>query len=160
LTDAAWKLVEPLLVTERGRPGDANRRQLDGILWRAREGASWRAVPERYGKWNTVWRRFARWRDLGVFEAVFAALAESGAAEERVQMLDSTTIRAHQHAAGAKGGMRVRRWAARVGDSQPSCICAATRTGCRWRSSSRPGRGTRAKPSRFWSRILPQARVA
>ena len=106
LTDAEWELVGPLLSTERGRPGHGNRRLLDGILWRAREGARWRAIPARYGKWNTVWRRFARWRDLGVFEAVFAALAESGAAEERVQMLDSTTIRAHQHAAGAKGGQQ------------------------------------------------------
>ena len=105
LTDAEWELVGPLLSARRGRPGRENRRILDGILWRTREGARWRAVPERYGKWNTVWRRFARWRDLGVFEAVFAALAESGAAEERVQMLDGTTVRAHQHAAGAKRGV-------------------------------------------------------
>ena len=105
-----------------------NRRMLDGILWRAREGARWRAVPGRYGKWNTVWRRFARWRDLGVFEAVFQALAESGAAEERVQMLDGTTIRAHQHAAGAKGGRTGRRWGAVVAASRPNSTCAATQT--------------------------------
>jgi transposase len=90
-TNAEWALVGPLLSAERGRPGREDRRLLDGILWRAREGASWRAVPERYGRWNTVWRRSARWRDLGVFEAVFRALAGSGAAEERVRMLDSTT---------------------------------------------------------------------
>src|SRR3712207_7450725 len=113
-------LIGPLLATERGRPGRENRRHLDGILWRAREGASWRAIPERYGKWNTVWRRFARWRDLGVFEAVFAALAESGAAEERLQMLDGTTIRAHQHAAGAKGDRTVRPWGAHGAGSRPS----------------------------------------
>jgi transposase len=83
LTDREWELVGLLLPPERGRPGRPghdNRRMLDAILWRAREGARWRAIPERYGKWNSVWRRFARWRDLGVFEAVFAALAESGAA--------------------------------------------------------------------------------
>ena len=106
LTDAERRLVGPLLPPERGRPGQPaldNRTILDGILWRAREGARWRAVPERYGKWNTVWRRFARWRDLvGLFEALFAALAGSGAAEERLQMLDSTVIRAHHRcAAGA-----------------------------------------------------------
>ena len=131
LTDAEWELVGPLLTTERGRPGREDRRHLDGILWRAREGAGWRAVPERYGRWNTVWRRFARWRDLGVFEAVFAALAGSGAAEERVQMIDATVVRALQHAAGAKGGRTARRWAARAGASRPSCTCAATPAACR-----------------------------
>ncbi len=152
LTGAEWELVGPLLATERGRPGREDRRHLNGILWRAREGARWRAVPERYGKWNTVWRRFARWRDLGVFEALFAALAGSGAAEERVQMLDGTTIRAHQHAAGAKGGGRARRWAVRAGASRPSSTCGATPVACRSPSSSRPGRPTRRGPStRCWT---------
>ena len=160
LTDAEWELVGPLLAAERGRPGHENRRHLDGILWRAREGASWRAIPERYGKWNTVWRRFARWRDLGLFEAVLAALAGSGAAEERVQMIDATVIRAHQHAAGAKGGRTVRRWAAHAGASRPSCTCAATRTGCRWPSSSRPAGRTRCGPSTCWSRARRRARAA
>ena len=121
LTDAEWELVGPLVSAERGRPGHENRRHLDGILWRAREGARWRAIPERHGQWNTVRRRFARWRDLGVFEAVFAALAGSGAAEERVQMVDATVVRAHQHAAGAKGGRTARRWAARAAASRPRC---------------------------------------
>ena len=60
LTDAEWELVGPLLSAERGRRGHENRRHLNGILWRAREGARWRAIPERYGKWNSVWRWFAR----------------------------------------------------------------------------------------------------
>ncbi len=163
LTDAEGELVGPLLPAERGRPGRPghdNRRILDGILWRAREGARWRAIPERYGKWNSVWRRFARWRDLGVFEAVFAALAKSGAAEERVQMLDGTTIRAHQHAAGAKGGRTVRPWAALGVGSPPSCTCAATPMACRSRSFSRPARRTRPAPSRLWPRTSPSARAA
>ena len=160
LTDAEWALVGPLLSTGRGRPGRESRRLLDGILWRAREGARWRAIPERYGRWNTVWRRFARWRDLGVFEAVFAALAGSGAAEERAQMLDGTTIRAHQHAAGAKGGGTARRSAARAGASRPSCTCAATPAACRSRSSSRRGRRTRAAPSTRWSRTWRRALAA
>jgi transposase len=179
LTDAEWELVGPLLSAERGRRGHENRRHLDGILWRAREGARWRAIPERYGKWNTVWRRFARWRELGVFEAVFAALAGSGAAEERVQMLDGTTVRAHQHAAGAKGGRTATRWAVPGAGSRPSSAarsirlhrsgrreapegstCAATPAACRSRSSSRPARRTRPAPSRLWSRTSPPARAA
>ena len=134
LTDAEWDLVGPLLPPERGRPGRPghdNRPILNGILWRAREGARWRSIPERYGRWNSVWRRFARWRDLGVFEAAFAALAESGAAEERLQMLDGTTIRAHQHAAGAKGGRMIKRWGARAAASRPSSTCAVTLMACR-----------------------------
>jgi transposase len=160
LTDAEWDLVGPLLAAGRGRPEREDRRILDGILWRAREGARWRAVPERYGRWNTVWRRFARWRDLGVFEAVFQALAQSGAAEERLQMLDGTTVRAHQHAAGAKGGRAARRWAARGAGSRPSSTCAATRVACRSPSSSRPGRRTRCGPSTCWSRTSPRASAA
>ena len=160
LTDAEWKLIGPLLATERGRPGRENRRHLDGILWRAREGAGWRAIPERYGKWNTVWRRFARWRDLGVFEALFVALAESGAAEERLQMLDATVVRAHQHAAGAKEDKMGRRWAARVAASRPSSTYAAMPTGCRSPSASRQGRRTRAAPSRGWSKASRRAPAA
>ena len=160
LTDAEWGLIGPLLAAGRGRPGRESRRHLDGILWRAREGARWRAIPERYGRWNTVWRRFARWRDLGVFEAVFQALAQSGAAEERLQMLDGTTVRAHQHAAGAKGGGTVRRWAAREAASRPSCTCAATPAACRWHSSSRPGRRTRPARSRPCSRTWRRALAA
>ena len=163
LTDAEWELVGPLLPRERGRPGrpgHENRPILDGILWRAREGARWRAIPERYGKWNTVWRRFARWRDLGVFEAVFAAPAGSGAAEERLQMLDSTTIHAHQHAAGAKGGSEIKRWAVPVAGSRPSSTCAATPTGSRSPSSSPRGRRTRPARSTPWSRTWRPARAA
>ncbi len=160
LTDAEWELIGPLLATGRGRPGHESRRHLDGILWRAREGARWRAIPERYGKRDTVRRRFARRRDLGLFEAVLAASAGSGAAEERVQMLDGTTIRAHQHAAGAKGGGTDRPWAARAGASRPSSTCAATRAACRSPSSSRPGRRARRGPSACWSRTSPLARAA
>ncbi len=59
-------------------------------------------ASERFGSWNTIWRRFARWRDQGVFEAAFTAIIEMGVAVTRVQMLDATVIRAHQHAAGAR----------------------------------------------------------
>ncbi len=163
LTDAEWALIGPLLPRTSGRSSKLrqdSRRMLDGILWRAREGARWRANPERYGKWNSVWRRFARWRDVGVFEALFAALAGCGLAEERLQMLDGTVARAHQHAAGAKGGRTAKRWEGPAAASRPRCTCAATLAVCRSRSSSPLARFTRPARSRRWSRISRRARDA
>ena len=133
LTDVEWALIAPFLPKEsgrRGRPSFSNRVILNGILWRARTGAPWRDMPAAYGKWNTVWRRFLRWSQAGVFEALFEALARCGLAEERVQMLDSTTIRAHQHAAGGKGGLPARRSAAAVAGSRPSSTSAAMPRAC------------------------------
>jgi transposase len=75
---------------------------LEGIAWIARTGSPWRDLPERFGKWNTVWRRFARWRDVGVFECILEALVASGAGGAALQMIDSTVIRAHHRSAGAK----------------------------------------------------------
>ena len=109
IDDATWMLIAPFLPAERGRacrPSIDNRRVFEGIVWIARTGSPWRDLPERFGKWNTVWRRFARWRDGGVFEELLDALAASGAGDTTVQMIDSTIIRAHQHSAGGrKGGL-------------------------------------------------------
>lgn len=75
---------------------------------------SWRALPERFGNWNSVWKRFDRLGKSGVFEDYFAMLAGLSETAHLVQMFDSTVIRAHVSAAGAKGGKRVRRSGARV----------------------------------------------
>ncbi len=80
-TGAGWELIGPLLPRGRGRsgePGRDSRRMLGGIPWRVREGARWRASPQRYGKGNSNGRRFARWRDLGLFEALLAGGVRSG----------------------------------------------------------------------------------
>jgi transposase len=77
---------------------------LEGIVWIARTGSPWRDLPERFGKWNTVWRRFSRWRDAGGLKGILEALAVSGAGDGAIQMIDSTVTRAHQHSAGAKKG--------------------------------------------------------
>lgn len=110
LTDREWALVAPHLPPERGRPGRPamdNRQIMNGILWLlAREDAHWRALPERYGRWNTVWRRFSRWNRAGVFERLFAELAESDWANDRLRLLDSTALRPHRHVAKEGAGIR------------------------------------------------------
>ena len=121
LSEAEWALIAPLLPAERGRvgrPSHDNRRVLNGILWTVRSGARWIDVPERYGRWNSVYRRFRRWSQTGVFEALLETLA-GALAEERLQMLDSTIVRAHAQMSGAERGKRTRRSGAhRVGSTK------------------------------------------
>ena len=82
---------------------------LHACLWVLRSGAHWHDLPERYGKWKSVHKRFGRWADRGVWERVFAALIEDP--DNEYVMLDTTLVRAHQQAAGGKGGGRaIRRW--------------------------------------------------
>ena len=125
LSEAEWALIAPLLPAERGRvgrPSHDNRRVLNGILWTVRSGARWIDVPELYGRWNSVYRRFRRWSQTGVFEALLETLA-GALAEERLQMLDSTIVRAHAQAAGAKRGKRIRRSGAHGAGSRPRSTC-------------------------------------
>lgn len=79
---------------------------LDGVFWIARTGVQWRDLPEYFGKWSSVYRQFRRWTLSGLWELILEALNESGEGSPTVQMIDSTIIRAHHCAAGAKGGIR------------------------------------------------------
>lgn len=110
LSEAEWQVLKDLLPIEpsmrgRGRrPTEnrgptENRAVLNGILWRLRGGAPWRDVPEKYGKWNTIYRRFRRWSEAGIWEIVSVTLAEM-MADTGHYSIDSTTIRAHVSAAG------------------------------------------------------------
>ena len=82
---------------------------INGILWLLRTGAPWRDLPERYGPWRTVATRFYRWEKVGVWQSVLSALQEdsdmAGEVDWDVHHVDGTIVRAHQHAAGAKGGI-------------------------------------------------------
>ena len=102
LTDEQWERIAQLLPPPRGRgrpyEGD-HRSTIEGILWIARTGAPWRDLPERYGKWITVYQRFRRWTRRGVFDAVFASLACE--LDLGIAMVDGTFVKVHQHAAGA-----------------------------------------------------------
>lgn len=108
LSDEEWGVIGGLLPTERGRksrPAYDNRRFLNGMLHVLRVGCPWRDMHERYGKWNSVYVRFRRWAEQGVWDAILATLVEFGLTDDWQHMIDSTTVRGHVSAAGAKGGL-------------------------------------------------------
>ena len=101
LSDEQWERVKHLLPGQAGMPGQTakdNRLFLRAVLWIARTGAPWRDLPEEFGNWNSVFRRFNRWSKNGRWEQIFEALQDP---DLKKVMLDSTIIRAHLHAAGA-----------------------------------------------------------
>jgi transposase len=101
LTDFEWRVIKPLLPNKtRGMRRVDDRRVLNGIFWVLRSGAPWRDLPERYGPRTTCYNRFVRWRKAGVWGRLMDAI--STARDETIQMIDSTSIRAHQQAATAK----------------------------------------------------------
>lgn len=102
LRDDQWLRIAPMLhgkAGDRGRTGADNRLFVEAVLWMARTGTPWRDLHPAFGPWNTVFRRFSRWADKGVWQVLFAKLCEDADFEE--VFLDSTIVRAHQHAAGA-----------------------------------------------------------
>jgi transposase len=110
LTDGEWALMEPWLPrSPKGRPRLDDRRVLNGIVWKIRSGSAWRDVPARYGPWQSVYTRFRRWALDGTFTRMLAAVQADRHAKADMDWLvavDSTLVRAHQHAAGAKRGNR------------------------------------------------------
>ncbi len=104
LTDFEWSIIEPLLPNKsRGVKRVDDRRVLNGIFWRLRTGAPWADIPERYGPPTTCYNRFVRWRKAGIWDRILQVVSESY--EGNVQMIDSSSIRVHQHDAnGKKGG--------------------------------------------------------
>lgn len=115
LTDRQWQRIEHLVPGkegDKGRTGEDNRLFVDGVLWIVRTGVPWRDLPPLFGHWNSVYMRFRRWTRNGVWENLFKALADDPDFEQ--VMIDAIIVRAHQHAAGAKGGRKKRQSAARA----------------------------------------------
>jgi transposase len=104
LTDAEWQRIEALLLPRSGpRSRRGDRDFINAVVWRVRTGVPWRDLPERFGAWKTVYNRFARWAKRGKWERIFKALAIE--VDETGSLLDATIVRAHQDAAGGKGGV-------------------------------------------------------
>src|SRR5258705_13500372 len=107
LRDDQWDRVKDILPGREGHVGVTahyNRLFVEAVIYRYRAGIPWRDLPERFGDWKNVHRRHTRWAQSGIWERVFKVLCAD--ADNEYAMLDSTIVRAHQHAAGAKKGLR------------------------------------------------------
>jgi len=103
LSDEEWAVIEPLLPKKgRGPARRDDRMVLNGIFFILRTGAPWRDLPERYGPHTTVYNRYVRWGERGIWRGIFEALATE--CEDALIFVDSSIVKAHRSAAGAKGG--------------------------------------------------------
>ena len=114
LKDHQWERMQPHLPgkpSDPGRTGANNRLFVEAVLWLARTGVPWRDLPDCFGNWNCVFVRFSRWSKDGVWDRLFTVMADDPDFE--YIMIDATIVRAHQHAAGKKGGLTLVQSAAR-----------------------------------------------
>jgi putative transposase len=112
ISDEFWAAVESVMPSDKGKRGGRfgdHRLMLEGIAWRFRTGSPWRDLPADFGPWQTVWKRHHRWSLDGTYDAMFAQVAaafgvDAAIAEDLGKLLsvDSTSVRAHQHCAGAR----------------------------------------------------------
>jgi len=110
LSDAEWKRIEGILPVRTGpRSKRGDRDFVNAVIWRVRTGVPWRDLPERFGSWKTVYNRFDRWSKAGIWKRIFEELAIE--VDEAGSLLDATIVRAHQDAAGGKGGSDAIIWA-------------------------------------------------
>jgi transposase len=128
-----WAIVLEVFRACRSRRGDKghdDRKFLQAMHYFTHHNITWRALPSEFGPWNSVWKRFWRLSRTGVFEAFFEALAALSQTAHLVQMFDSTVVRAHVSAAGAKGGRTTRRSGARAAASRPRSTLRSISTAC------------------------------
>lgn len=135
IKDADWERIKHLLPGQPGQHGKVakdNRLFIDAVLWIAKTGAPWRDLPEYFGNWNSAWRRLDRWAKKGVWPRAFEALQDP---DLEWVILDSTVIRAHPHAAGAKkkrtaaGARPIRRWGGAGAGSRPRSTARSAGSG-------------------------------
>ena len=134
MSEDDWTKVLAVFEASRSRRGDKgrdDRKFLEALHYFTVHNVTWRALPAEFGKWNSVWKRFWRLSQSGTFEAFFEALAGLSDSAHLVQMFDSTVVRAHVSAAGAKGGRTAKRSVVRAVDSRPRSISRPTSAACR-----------------------------
>jgi transposase len=130
LTDFEWSVIEPLLPMDRRGPKPKNNRQIiNGMFYVLRAGSPWRDLPERYGPYTTVYNRFNRWRKAGIWDRLMDAIVK--AHDGKVQMIDSSIVRVHQHASGVKKRVEFVVWAEAAAASPRRSTRASTRRAAR-----------------------------
>jgi putative transposase len=129
LSDEQWAKVESFLTADYtvGEHGQDDRNFVEAVLWWRRAGAPWRDLPAEFGSWKTVFNRFDRWSKNGKWERLFRALRTD--VDDEWHSLDSTINRAHQHAAGGKGGPRSMPSGALEAGQRPRSTSSSTRWG-------------------------------
>jgi transposase len=126
LTDFEWRVIEPLLPNKpRGVPRVDDRCVLNGIFWVLRSGAPWRDLPMCYGPRTTCYNGFIRWRKAGVWDRMMDAI--TAAYDGDIQMIDSTSVRAHRQAATAKREVQITVLVAPEAASRPKSTRSSTR---------------------------------
>ena len=134
MTESDWALALQIFRASRSRRGDKgrdDRKFLEALQYFAIHNITWRALPREFGHWNSVWKRFWRLSQSGTFEAFFDALAGMSETAHLVQMFDSTVVRAHVSAAGAKRGKTIRRSAAHAAASRRKSTSRSISAACR-----------------------------
>lgn len=152
LSDEQWALIEPLLPRQgRGGKWSDHRTMVNGMMWTLRTGAPWRDLPERFGKWQSVYDRFNRWRKDGTFDRIVKALRirldKQGKIDWDLWCIDGTNVRASRSAAGggkkgAKQSPQTTRWVAQEAGGDPSSTWSLTVREFPSPPPSRRGRGT------------------
>ena len=127
-TDEEWALLEPLLPTQRKSARVDDRRIMNAIFYVLRTGMPWRDLPERYGPYTTAYNRFNRWSERGIWKRMFDRLATKS--RDSLHLIDSTIVKAHRSASGAKGGRKIRRSAsAAAGGARKSTPASIVKAG-------------------------------